>query len=131
MWLAAAIGGRITWLHALAGLTAGIILWGFYFTLGFRAFSHGVQANRLGTILTLLLPLATYLLAQTDWARLAELLPPGSVYFGATAATDWWWMMGPLGVGLTTLLLARHTLGQCDTDLRAWYDRHHGFSAVE
>src|ERR1019366_6623554 len=31
MWMAAALGGRITWMQALAGLTAGTILWGLYF----------------------------------------------------------------------------------------------------
>lgn len=129
MWLSAALGGVISGMQALAGLTAGVILWGFYFTLGFRAFSRGVQANRLGTILTLLLPLATILLARSDWPRLAVLLPPGSVYFGSTATTDLWWMIGPLCAGVITLLLARRSLDQCDGELRAWYDQHHGLTA--
>ena len=131
MWLAAALGGAITGMQAVAGLTAGIILWGFYFTLGFRAFSRGVQANRLGTILTLLLPLATFVLAKSDWPRLAVLLPPGSVYFGSTAATDLWWMIGPLCAGVFTLLLVRRSLERCDGELRAWYDRNHGLKASD
>ena len=131
MLLAAAIAERITWMQALASLTAGVILWGFYFTLGFRAFSKGVQANQLGAVLTLLLPLGTYLLAQSDWPTLAVLLPPGSVYFGATAAADLWWMIGPLAAGVVTLLLARRSLRQCDAELRSWYNLHHGLKAAE
>ena len=131
MWLAAAVAGRISWSQALAGLTAGIILWGFYFTLGFRAFSRGVQGNRLGTILTMLLPLATYLLAKSDWPMLAVILPPGSVYFGTTGAANAWWMIGPVLAGLATLLLARQALERCDAELRLWYDRHHGVTAAE
>ena len=131
MWLAAAFSGRIAWLQALAGLTAAVILWGFYFTLGFRAFSKGVQANRLGVALTMLLPLATWLAAQSDWPRLAVLLPPGSVYFGTTAASDLWWLIGPLSAGVATLLLARHSLHHGEAELRGWYDRHHGMGTAE
>jgi hypothetical protein len=126
MWLAAAWAGQIAWLQMLAGLAAGTILWGFYFTLGFRAFARGVEANRLGIVLTMLLPLATYLLAQSDWPMLAHLLPPGSVYFGATAPPDLAWVLGLLIVGIVTLWLTRHSLRHCESDLRRWYDRHQG-----
>src|ERR1019366_6216801 len=104
---------------------------GLYFTLGFRAFSKGVQENQLGTGLTLLMPLATYLLAQSDWPTLAVLLTPGSVYFGATGATDLWWMIGPLSAGVVTLLLARQSLRECDAELRGWHNRHHGLNAAD
>jgi hypothetical protein len=126
MWLAAAWAGQISWLQMLAGMTAGTVLWGFYFTLGFRAFSRGVEANRLGIVLTVLVPLATYLIAQSDWRAFAPLLPPGSVYFGATASPDLAWALGLLFVGIVTLGLTRHSLRHCEGDLRHWYDQHQG-----
>ena len=44
-------------LGILAALAAGVLLWCLYFALGFRAFSRGMQANGLGLVLTLVLPL--------------------------------------------------------------------------
>jgi hypothetical protein len=131
LWTAAALAGRITWIQAFAGMMAGVILWGFYFTLGFRAFTRGAQANQLGLVLTLLLPLATGILANTDWRFVATLLPPGSVYFGSTGAPDFWWMLGPLCIGTGTLLIARRALWNCDAELRRWYDRNHGINIVD
>lgn len=122
LWISAGIADQITWMQALAGISAGVILWGFYFTLGFRAFARGTQANVLGLGLTLLLPLVTALLAHTNWRMLAILLPPGSVYFGSTEAPNLWWLIGPLSAGVVTLLLARNALLQCDTELRRWYN---------
>ena len=107
LWLAAAFAERITWIQGLAGISAGAILWGFYFTLGFRAFSRGTQANLLGIFLTLVLPIVTGLLAQSDWRTLAVLLPPGGVYFGSTESPNLWWMIGPLSAGVITLLFAQ------------------------
>jgi hypothetical protein len=131
LWLAAACAGRITGMQALAGISAGVILWGFYFALGFRAFARGTQANGLGLVLTLLLPLVTGLLAHSDWQLLAVLLPPGSVYFGATTSPNLWWMLGPLAAGTITLLLARNSLFRCETQLRQWYGLNHGINIVD
>jgi hypothetical protein len=130
LWLAAAFAERITWIQALAGMSAGVILWGFYFTLGFRAFSRGTQANQLGMVLTILLPLVTCLLAKNDCQLLATLLPPGSVYFGATETPSLWWMIGPLSIGVFTLVLARNALLQCVRQLHLWYDKNHGVNVV-
>jgi hypothetical protein len=130
LWLAAAGSGRITWTQAFAGISAGVILWGFYFTLGFRAFTRGTQATQLGLVLTMLLPLATCLLAYSDWSRLAILLPPGSVYFGSTESPNFWWMIGPLTMGVMTLLTARSALLRCVADLHFWYDGNHGVNVV-
>lgn len=130
LWLAAAFAERITWMQALAGVSAGIILWGFYFTLGFRAFSRGTQANQLGLVLTLLLPLVTCLLASSDWRMLAIVLPPGSVYFGSTESPNLWWLIGPLTFGVFTLFVARRSLQQCEAQLHLWYDHNHGINVV-
>lgn len=129
LWLAAAIADRITWMQALAGLSAGVILWGFYFALGFRAFVRGVQSNRLGVTLTLLLPLVTVLLAHTDWRFLAILLPPGSVYFGATDSPNLLWLLGPVVFAVAALALTRWSLQHGEAELRRWYDLNHGAQA--
>ncbi len=131
MWLASAFAQQITWVQALAGLSAGVILWGFYFALGFRAFAHGSQANHLGLVLTLLLPLVTGLLAYSDWRALAVLLPPGSVYYGSTGSPNLWWLLGPVSAGALTLLLAQQALVRCDGDLRGWYERNCGMRGAD
>ncbi len=129
--LAAAGSHQATWTQAFAGLAAGVVLWCFYFVLGFRAFSRGMEANRLGTTLTMLLPLATYLLAQAGWPALATLLPPGSMYFGITGSPTWLWAAGVMTLGLSTLILTRIALRDCDTELRGWYQKHHGVRSSE
>jgi hypothetical protein len=131
LWLASCIAGRTTVPQLFAALAAGAMLWGLYFTLGFRAFSRGMQANNLGMFLTLLLPLATYLVAQNVSVEAAAWLPPGGVYFGATQLPGLSWMLGPLAAGLLTLYLAKRSLAGCDADLRRWYNANHGLRAAE
>jgi hypothetical protein len=130
LWLAAALAERIAWSQALAGMAAGVILWGFYFALGFRAFVRGVQSNRLGVFLTLVLPLLATLLAHTDWRSIAVLLPPGSVYFGATDAPNGYWMLGPISAALWAIYLARRSLRSGESELRRWYDQNHGAASA-
>jgi hypothetical protein len=129
--LAAALAGRITWVQCLAAMAAGVILWAVYFALGFRAFARGTQANQLGMVLTLLVPIATALLAHSEWQMLAVLLPPGSIYFGATSSPNLWWLIGPLSAGAVTLLYARRAQLHCDARLRAWYSHNHGMNVVD
>ena len=126
LWSAAALAQRITWAQALAGVSAGVIVWGLYFAIGFRAFTRGTQANQLGIALTLLLPMITGLVSQTDWRSLAVLLPPGSMYFGSTESPNGWWMLGPLLAGVAALWLTRSALARCDVELRRWYAQQHG-----
>ena len=85
--------GQVSVLQVLAGLTAATVLWALYFAVGFWAFMRGHQANVLGLVLTLGLPLLTYVLYQMHVPVLAGLLPPGSVY-QATAAVPTW-LIGP------------------------------------
>ena len=74
--------------QASAALAAAVILWGFSFVLGFRAFARGRQANGLGSLLTLGLPLLTVALAKAGWPGLAALTPPGSVCYALLDRTD-------------------------------------------
>ena len=115
----------------LAGLGAGIILWGLYFALGFRAFCRGMQASTLGLTLTIGMPLLVYLLCQAGWPVIAALLPPGAVYFPVSAQPSWTWLVGPL-LGVTAaLMITRRSLAWCLGDLRHWCDLHHGRKVLE
>jgi hypothetical protein len=130
LWIAAALAGQISCAQGLAALAAGILLWGLYFTFGFLAFTRGTQANRLGLGLTIGLPALTFLLGQLGWRIGAGLLPPGAVYEAAALSRGLYpplaWSAGAVGSGLLMLLLARVGLTRCESELRGWYEKHHG-----
>src|SRR5439155_2763125 len=126
LWFAAAAAGQITLGQALAAFATGIVLWGFYFTLGFQAFTQGRQANVRGLSLTLGLPGVAFVLQQLGWPTLAGLLPPGAVHHAAATGTPIAWLAGALGSAVLMLLLTRISLGRCEQDLRRWYAHHHG-----
>jgi hypothetical protein len=131
LWVAALLAGRVGAVEVLAALAAGVVLWGLYFVVGFRAFSRGVQANTTGILLTVGLPVLTLVLYQKGLPALAALVPPGSVY-RATAGELWGsWLPGPLLGGVFTLALARFSLARCEGELRHWYDRHHGQKVID
>ena len=71
LWIAAAVAGRMGPAQLAASLASGAILWGLYFALGFRAFSRGMQANGLGSLLTLGLPILAVGLHRAGWPILA------------------------------------------------------------
>jgi hypothetical protein len=126
LWAAAALGGKIELPFAIAAAAAGVLLWGLYFALGFRAFSRGHQANGLGTLLTVGLPLAAIGLHYFQMPLLGDLLPPGAIYRAGRASLSAAWLLGPVAIATLTLLVARHSLRLCDAELRRWYDRHSG-----
>jgi hypothetical protein len=131
LWIAAALGGKAALVQVAAACTAGVILWGLYFALGFRAFSRGMHANRLGLALTLGLPLLTYGCFRASWPELAVVLPPGSVYGPAAGAPVYQWLAGPILGGLIALAYTRMALARCDAELRRWYDLHHGQKVMD
>jgi hypothetical protein len=131
LWAAAAISGSISPLRALAGVAAGVVLWGLYFALGFWAFSRGIQANKLGLLLTVGLPLAAYCLVKLGWPGLSGLLPPGSVYYAATVAPPWTWIIGAATGAIIMLVTARWAMRRCETELRHWYSEHHGSMVLD
>ena len=131
LWAAAAISGSIGLLQGIAGVAAGVVLWGLYFALGFWAFSRGIQANKLGMALTIGLPLLTFGLAKAGWPALGSLLPPGSVYYAAGVRPPWTWSIGAAtGAGLM-LLTARWAMSRCEAELRNWYSLHHGSMVLD
>jgi hypothetical protein len=126
LWGAAALAGQMSLVQVLAALSASVILWGIYFVLGFRSFASGSQANGLGSLLTLGVPLLTFGLYRSDLPFLANLLPPGPVYSAAAEPLGVTWMLGPLLWGIAALVIGRRALDSCDADLRRWYDLNHG-----
>jgi hypothetical protein len=126
LWSAAAIAGRVTVLQALAASAAAVIVWGFSFVLGFRAFARGQQANGLGSLLTLGLPLLTVALAKAGWPGPAALTPPGSVCFALLTGPSWSWALAPIAYGSFALVVGRRARQRCDRDLRSWFDKNSG-----
>jgi hypothetical protein len=105
-------------------------LWALYFALGFRAFARGNQANGLGMMLTLGLPLAAIGLGRLGLPLLGDWLPPGMVYRAGVAPASPAWLVGPVVVACLTLAVARRSLADCDARLRRWYDEHHGHKVM-
>jgi hypothetical protein len=125
LWLAAVTAGKTGPTQALAALATAVMLWSLYFVVGFAAFTRGRQANGLGLLLTLGLPLAAFSLFRLGMPSLGMLLPPGMVHaahWGASPA----WLLGPLAAAGLTLAAARYSLRHADAQLRRWYGRHHG-----
>jgi hypothetical protein len=126
LWTAAVLAGRVSVLQLGAALASAVLLWSLYFALGFRAFSRGLQANGLGLLLTVGLPLAAYVLTRLGGPLLGALMPPGLVYSANAPAESFAWLVGPVLLAGLTVIVARHALRRCDAELRRWYDRHHG-----
>jgi hypothetical protein len=126
LWVALAISGRATPAQVAASVAAGAMLWSFSFVVGFGAFSSGIQANGLGSLLTLGLPMTAAALTRTGVPGLAALTPPGAVYSALTEPPSLGWLVGPLLIGIATVWLARRVAGRCEGHLRLWYDRNQG-----
>jgi hypothetical protein len=126
LWAAGILGGSLHLMQGIAGLAAGVLLWGLYFALGFRAFSRGMQANTLGLGLTVGLPLCALVFQKLGWSGLAALMPPASVYYAAGMPSTLAWILGCLLTGLAALAITRRALTRCEHDLRAWYNRQQG-----
>jgi hypothetical protein len=126
LWLAALIAGRLGPGQVLMAIACGVLVWGLYFALGFRAFARGAQANGLGMVLTVGLPLAAFGLYWLDWPLLGAILPPGVVYSAGVRASSLASLMGPALSAAVALAVARNALTHCDAELREWYDRNVG-----
>jgi hypothetical protein len=126
LWAAALVGGRAPLSQLIAAVATSVLLWALYFALGFRAFARGAQANGLGLLLTVGLPLAAYALSRFAWALPGQWLPPGAVYSAGAGPTSLAWLIGPVLIAALTLTVARLSLRHCDAQLRRWYDENHG-----
>lgn len=128
LWVAAWLGGQMTFAQFAASAAAGVVLWSLYFALGFRAFSRGAEANTLGLGLTLLLPLATYVAFRLGWTNLAAGLPPGSVFFSAQPTLTW--LAAIVLMASASLVIGQRARTTCVAGLRDWYGRNHGLRAT-
>jgi hypothetical protein len=126
LWVAGWLGGRLTAGQALAAAAGGVLLWGLYFALGFRAFVRGVQAGGLGMLLTVGLPLLVFGADRLRWPAVAAVLPPGVVYGAASAPVGAAAAVGAVLAAGLTVAAARRSLRDGDAELRRWYDRHAG-----
>ena len=126
LWLAAGLGGRAAIWQLAAAVAAAIILWGFSFALGFRAFARGRQASGLGSLMTLGLPLLTVGLAKMGLPQFAALTPPGSVCYAMFRDLDWTWAGATVVYGVAALVIGRIAWRRCDRDLRDWLDKNSG-----
>jgi hypothetical protein len=131
LWIAAVWAGQMNYLQAAAALATGIVLWGLYFALGFRAFARGTQANRLGLSLTIGLPALAFFFQRLDWPIVAGLLPPGTVYHATVSIGSVAFYIGAVCSALLMLLVTRVALRQCEQQLRRWYEKHHGKMVLE
>jgi hypothetical protein len=131
LWVTAAVAGKANFGQASTALAASVLLWAIYFAIGFRAFARGSQANGLGMLLTLGLPLLVFACARAGWPGVAALLPPGSVHSLGTSEPTISRLAGPILAAAATLLLARHGLAYCDRELRRWYELHHGKKVID
>ncbi|WP_020470567.1 hypothetical protein [Zavarzinella formosa] len=120
------LGGRVAWPQAAACVAAIGLLWGMSFVVGFAAFGSGMQANGLGSMLTLGLPLIAVLLIRMNLPMLAAWIPSGAVYVAVAEPLTWTWFLGPMAVGAGTIWLARRVRERCEGDLRRWFDRNQG-----
>jgi hypothetical protein len=130
LWAAAAIAGALSVGQALAALAVGIVLWGLYFAVGFRAFARGLEANLLGLGLTVGLPILAFFCGQIGWPALATLSPPGALYYAASPTASGWTFGAVLGA-VAALVVSRRALATCEAELRSWYDRHHGRKGLD
>jgi hypothetical protein len=130
LWGAAAVAGQMEIWQLLAAMASGVVLWSFYFALGFRAFSRGVQAGGLGLVLSVGVPGLGFLLHRMGWPGLAASTPAANLYVIA-ASPSGSWLLWPVFGGLTTIFVARLALAQSDMQLRRWYDRHQGRKVID
>jgi hypothetical protein len=123
-------GERISLAGLLGAASVAVLLWTLYFALGFRAFSRGREANGLGMLLTVGLPLGTVVLYQVGWAGVAQVLPPGSLFGASRVQPDGAWLLGAIVAAAATLIATRLALATCDERLRRWYDQNTGSDVV-
>lgn len=127
LWAAGLVSGRLSPDQMACTLLASGVLWLFYFVLGFWAFARGVQANSLGSLLTLGLPLLAGVIALgCGWPEGMVLVPPGFVYAAMTRGFSWGWALAVTAYGVAGVFLLRWTLRNADGFLRRWYNLNHG-----
>jgi hypothetical protein len=131
LWFAGAWSGRFTVAQVLTAAAASVVLWAVYFVLGFRAFAAGRQANGLGSLLTIGVPLLTFALVRAGWPGLAAWTPPGMVYVALAGGAPVAACVAAFALGTAALAVAGPLRSHCVAGLRSWYDRYHGLKLID
>lgn len=121
-----AISGRVNVPQAFAAVLAMGLLWGVSFTLGFAAFSSGIQANGLGSMLTLGVPSLVVVCIKFNLPIVAGLFPPGAIFLAMVEPLTVTWFLGPTVLAIGAVVLAQKIRHRCEGDLRRWYDLNQG-----
>jgi hypothetical protein len=82
-------------------------------------------------MLTLGVPAIVVCLMLMKAPLLAALLPPGAVYVALKQPIGPAWLIGPIFVGIATVLLARSAAKNCVRDLRGWYEHNQGRKTLD
>ena len=77
------------------------------------------------------LPLLTMVLFKSNLGSLAAFVPTGNVYIALTEGPMLSWYAGLFLAGTATLVLTAQQLRSCDSQLRRWYDLHHGQKSAD
>lgn len=130
LWLALALGGRVSVPEAIAATAGGFALWAFGFAVGFRAFSTGHQTSGLSSLVALGLPMVLFGLMRAGQYELAGLVPTGLCHLPVSRGLNVGWICGMVLTISFTAWLIRVGLKHCDRDLRKWYDANQGTRAA-
>lgn len=126
LWGAGLYAGHLTIAQALAGFASASVLWTLYYAVGYWSFSRGWQANGLGSLLTLGLPLLTGLAHLTVGPAAVFALPPGLVYGSLTIGPSLIWGFALTCYLALTVWLLGYTHRRADQWLRAWFNHNQG-----
>jgi hypothetical protein len=129
IWLAAIGGGRLNAVQTLYAAACSGVLLLFYFAVGYWSFVRGIQANGLGSLLTLAAPGLVLAFTLLGVSPLNWLLPPGAVYASQAQPLTPLAGLYLLGYTLFAFWLYRRSLARGDAWLRRWFDLNHGKKA--
>ena len=130
LWTAQVYAHPELLLPSLAGLATGVVLWAFFSPLGFASFTRGNSGGGLGVLLTVGLPVLAAVLQTRVSPGWRALLPPGGVYC-AQAGADPFLDHRRRVAALSALTVGRRAVENCQVNLAAWYEKHHGRMVLE
>ena len=130
LWLALGVSGRAEWVNVLAAVAGAAVAWCFAFALGFRLFAGGRQTSSAASFYVLGVPMILLATYQFGATALAPLTPPGLAFVPLKSGPDLMWCAAMTLYGIGTVGLARHALGSCVANLRAWTSANYGAKAT-
>jgi hypothetical protein len=130
LWFALGVSGKAGVAETVASVAGGVVLWCFFFAVGFRGFSTGNQTSGLASLLVLGTPLLLAVCLRTGHAAAANLVPAGLVYLPLDAGLRPAWFASYFLYTAATVGLTRYGLAHCDGSLRRWYDRNQGLKTA-